>query len=193
MTPGRKLAALLPLALLVLGGAGCHRQKVQAAAPPPVSPPANANPQPAPAPPSTTTAPRDSKPSPPAGEAPVNPAPETPAPKPVTPRPRVIPAPPAAPETPPPPRPAPPQIRPRLSPEQVAEYKRKTSEAIAEAEKNLQSAYGRPLTESQRDLVEKIRGFLTQAREAGDAEDWGRAANVAEKARLLSLELINSL
>lgn len=125
----------------------------------------------------------------------MNPAPDTPAPKPVTPRPRVNPAPTLAPapETPPAPRPTPPQIRPRLSPEQVAEYKRKTSEDVAEAEKNLQSAYGRPLNESQRDLVEKIRGFLTQAREAGDAEDWGRAVNLAEKARLLSLELVNSL
>lgn len=195
MTPGRKLATLLPLALLVLGGAGCHRQRVQAAAPPPIAPPASANPQPAPAPPSTTTAPPEGKPSPLAGEAPVNPAPETPAPKPVTPRPHVNPTPasPATPETPASPRPAPPQIRPRLSPAQVAEYKRKTSEAMAEAEKNLQSAYGRPLSESQRDLMEKIRGFLTQAREAGDAEDWGRAVNLAEKARLLSLELVNSL
>lgn len=111
------------------------------------------------------------------------------------PRPRVNPnpAPPVTPETPPAPKPAPPQIRPRLSPAQAAEYKRKTNEGMAEAEKNLQNAYGRPLTESQRDLVEKIRGFLTQARQAGDAEDWERAANLAEKARLLSEELVNSL
>jgi outer membrane biosynthesis protein TonB len=193
MTPGRKLATLVALALLVLGGAGCHRQKVQAAAPPPAAPPASANPQPAPAPPSSTATPPEGKPATPPGETPANPAPETPAPKPVTPRPHVNPAPPAAPEPAPPPRPAPPQIRPSLSPAQTAEYKKKTNEDIAEAEKNLQRAYGRELSQEQRDLVEKIRGFLTQAREAGDAGDWGRAVNLAEKARLLSAELANSL
>ena len=195
MTPSRKFATHLLLALLNLGGAGCHRQKVQAAAPPPVTPPAEANPQPTPAPPPTAAQPEGSKPATPTEEAPVNPAPESHAHKPATPRPHVNPnpAPPVIPETPPAPKPAPPQIRPRLSPAQVAEYKRKTNEAMAEAEKNLQSVYGRPLIESQRDLVEKIRGFLNQAREAGDAEDWGRAANLAEKARLLSIELVNSL
>ena len=193
MTPGRKLAMLFPLALIILGGAGCHRHTAQAAAPPPVPPPASANPQPAPPPPSATATPPEGKPANPTGEAPANPAPETPAPKPVTPRPHVNPAPPATPEPPPPPRPAPPQIRPSLSPAQTAEYTKKTNEAITEAEKNLQRAYGRELSQEQRDLVEKIRGFLTQAREAGDAADWGRAFNLAEKARLLSAELVNSL
>lgn len=193
MTPGRKLATLVPLALVLLVGAGCHRQKVQAAAPPPAAPPASTNPQPATAPPSTTATPSEGKPATPTGEAPTNPAPETPAPKPVTPRPHVNPAPSATPEPTPPPRPAPPQIRPSLSPAQLAEYKKKTNDAMAEAEKNLQRAYGRELSQEQQDLVEKIRGFLTQAREAGDAGDWGRAVNLAEKARLLSAELVNSL
>jgi hypothetical protein len=193
MTPSQKLAAVLSLTLALLGGAGCHRQRVQAAAPPPAPLPKNASPQPAPTPPSTNTPAPENKPAETAGETPANPAPESPAPKPATPRPHVTPASPPIAETPPAPRPVPPQIRPRLSPEQVAEYKRKTNEAIAEAEKNLQSVYGRPLNESQRDLVEKIRGFLSQAHEAADSEDWGRAANLAEKARLISLELVNSL
>jgi outer membrane biosynthesis protein TonB len=193
MTPGQKLATLVPLALILLGGAGCHRQKVQAAAPLPVAPPASANPQPSPAPPNTTATPPEGKPATPSGETPANPAPETPAPKPVTPRAHVNPAPPATPEPTPPPRPAPPQLRPSLSPAQTAEYKKKTNDATAEAEKNLQRAYGRELSQEQQDLVEKIRGFLTQAREAGDAGDWARAFNLGEKARLLSVELVNSL
>jgi hypothetical protein len=193
MTPSRKLATLVPLALLALGGAGCHRQTVHAAAPPPAATPASANPAPASTAPSDTTKPAETKPATPPDTATVNPSPETPAPKPATSHPHVAPAPPVTPETPPAPRPAPPQIRPSLSPAQAAEFKRKTNEAGVEAEKNLQRAYGRPLTEAQKDLVEKIRGFMTQAREAGDAEDWGRAFNLAEKARLLSLELVESL
>ena len=193
MTPGRKLATLLPLALLLLAGTGCHRQSVHAAAPPPPPSPASTSPVPEPATPSDSAKPADTKPATPADAATGSPAPETPAPKPATPHPHVTPAPPVMPETPPAPRPAPPQIRPSLTPTQAAEFKRKTNDAGAEAEKNLQRAYGRPLNESQRDLMEKIRGFLTQSQEAGSAGDWGRAFNLAEKARLLSLELVESL
>ena len=81
----------------------------------------------------------------------------------------------------------------RMSPAEEAELKRQTQSAVAEAEANLRRASGRYLNEAQRDLVEKIQSFLAQSREAGEIPDWSRARILAEKARLLSTELVNSL
>jgi hypothetical protein len=133
-----------------------------------------------------TTAPPDPAPVVRVEPKSTEPAPEIPAPKPPAPKPRASSTPPPEPA----PRPAPPQLRPSITPAQAADFKRKTNEAVAETEKNLQGTNGRELNQEQRDLVEKIRGFLAQAREAGEAEDWGRALNLAEKARLLSRELV---
>lgn len=80
-----------------------------------------------------------------------------------------------------------------MSASELAEYQRKTQKAIAAAEHNLQRAYGRQLNSDQLDLVEKIRGFLGQAREASRSADWVRARNLAEKAQVLSEELVRSL
>jgi len=89
-------------------------------------------------------------------------------------------------------RPAPPQISPQLSPGDQASYQRKMNEDTAIAEKNLQDASGRQLNAAQQDLVEKIRSFLMQSRDASKGGDWARAQNLSQKARLLSIELINS-
>jgi hypothetical protein len=90
-------------------------------------------------------------------------------------------------------RPPAPQISPQLSPSDQAAFEQKTNENIATAEKNLGQASGRSLNPAQNDLVEKIRGFLAQAREAVSQSDWTRAQNLSQKAYLLSVELINSL
>jgi hypothetical protein len=106
------------------------------------------------------------------------------------------PAPEPAPEPPadqPPSHPAAPQIAPQLSPGDQASYARKTNEDIDVAEKNLQQANGKQLSAAQNDLVEKIRSFLSQSREAAKAGDLARAQNLAQKARLLSVELVESL
>lgn len=189
MAPSQKFVSLLPLVLLLgilVGGSGCHRQTVHAA-PPPAVPPPTLEPAPTPAP-MPTTAPPETTPVAPAQPAPIDPGPEMPAPKPVNPKPRVIPPPASDPA----PRPAPPQLRPNITPAQAADFKRKTNDAVAETEKNLQSSSGRTLSQEQRDLVDKIRGFLTQVREATDAEDWGKALNLAEKAQLLSREMVSA-
>lgn len=60
------------------------------------------------------------------------------------------------------------------------------------AERNLQSASGKQLSAAQKDLVEKIRGFLNQSHEAIKSDDWVRAQSLAEKARVLSAELVKS-
>jgi len=49
------------------------------------------------------------------------------------------------------------------------------------------------LNAAQQDLVGKIRSFADQSRDASKAGDWARAQNLAQKARLLSVELLNSL
>jgi hypothetical protein len=92
-----------------------------------------------------------------------------------------------------PPHPPAPQISPQLSPRDEAIYQRKTGEDVSAAENNLHQTEGKPLNAAQTDLTQKIRSFLAQSRDASKDGDWARAQNLAQKARLLSVELINSL
>lgn len=89
--------------------------------------------------------------------------------------------------------PAAPQISPQLSPGDQATYERRTGDDIAIAERNLGQTSGKQLNAAQQDLVEKIRSFVSQSRDASKGGDWSRAQNLAQKARLLSDELLNSL
>ena len=168
-----------------MAASGCQKRTVQAAPPVVIAPaPAETQPPPAPAPaPETKTEPApESAPATAPATPPANPAPK-PAPHktPSSPKENSEPAKPAA-----------PQISPQLTPADQAIYRQKTNEDIAAAEKNLQKAYGRDLTAAQHDLVEKIRGFIGQAREAARESDWVRAGNLAQKANALSVELVNS-
>jgi outer membrane biosynthesis protein TonB len=90
-------------------------------------------------------------------------------------------------------RPPAPQISPELSPNDQATYAHKTDEDISVAQKNLQQSADKRLSAAQLDLAEKIRSFMSQSREASKAGDWARAQNLAQKARLLSFELVDSL
>lgn len=85
------------------------------------------------------------------------------------------------------------QITPELSPGDEATYERRTADDLAVAEKNLGQAAGKQLSAAQQDLVAKITSFSSQARDASKSGDWARAQNLAQKARLLSTELLNSL
>jgi hypothetical protein len=139
-------------------------------------------PQPTPPPPVET---KTEEPPP---EAPLPATPSLPAKRPA-PRPR-----PAQAETPDaaPPKPAPPQISPQLSAKDLAAAKSNTTSNMITADKNVQLANGRQLNAAQKDLIEKINGFLGQAHEAIAADDWVRAQNLAEKAQVLSSELVKS-
>ncbi len=171
----RQTALVLLLCAVILGASGCKKRTAHAAPPVPApAPPA----EPAPATPAPPEPKSEPQPEPAPAAPPVTPPPAKPAP--VKPRPD-------------PPKPAPPQISPGLSPEEQATAERRTREDINAAEHNLQAAYGKQLNAAQHDLVEKIRGFLGQAREAIRASDWVRARNLAQKARVLSVELIQSL
>lgn len=89
--------------------------------------------------------------------------------------------------------PAAPQISPQISPGDQAAYERRTNDDVFVTQKNLDQAKGKQLSAAQRDLIEKIRSFISQSRDASKGGDWARAQNLAQKARLLSAELINSL
>jgi outer membrane biosynthesis protein TonB len=182
----RKFELLALLCAIPLGLSGCANKHIVRAAPPSVStpPPEETSPMPTPeAPPPVNTT---------AEPAPVIPAPApppAPAKRPVAPRPRPAPAESAEPAQP---KPEPPQISPQLSARDLEIAKTNTTASITTAEQNLQLANGRALGAAQKDLVEKITGFLSQAHEAIRADDWVRAQNLAEKARLLSAELVKS-
>lgn len=171
--------------------AGCAQQRVRAASP--------------------ATAPL-----PPSAERPMNVAPDTNATPPESPVPQapvvasssaspvqIVPAEPLAPRKPggesaeavpqPSAHPAAPQISPQISPGDQAAYERRTNDDVSVTQKNLDMARGKQLSAAQRDMIEKIRSFVSQSRGASKDGDWARAQNLAQKARLLSAELINSL
>jgi hypothetical protein len=182
----RNAELLALLCAITLATAGCANKQIVRAAPPSVStpPPEETAPITAPA----TPPPMDTTTEPPPELTPEAP-PLAPAKRPAPPRPRSAP-----PETaePTPPKPAPPQISPQLSAKDLETAKANTTTNITTAEKNLHQADGKQLNAAQKDLTEKINGFLSQAHEAILADDWVRALNLAEKARVLSAELVKS-
>ncbi|MFZ0432958.1 MAG: hypothetical protein WA737_08050 [Candidatus Acidiferrales bacterium] len=174
---------------LALGVAGCARKKVQAAAP--VTAPPSA--------PVETKAPDKAPASPPKIDTQPAPAqlPDGTATPPTVPRPK-----PKKSSTDQnsdtssgdqPSHPQAPQISPQLSPADQANYERKTGEDLNTAENNLKQASGKQLSATQQDLADKIRSFVAQSRDASKNGDWERAQNLAQKARLLSAELVQSL
>jgi hypothetical protein len=86
-----------------------------------------------------------------------------------------------------------PQISPQLSSDELARDKASVEKDMRTAQQNLDSANGKRLTVNQQDMADKIRGFLKQAQDAIAISDWSRAKSLAEKARLLSDELVKSL
>ena len=166
--------------------AGCASKHIVRAAPPSVStpPPEETGPMPAP----TTPPPVATTEEEPAPEVPSPAPPPAPGKRPAAPR---RPAPAETADTTPA-KPAPPQISPQLSPRDLESTKKSTTANITTAEQNLQLANGKQLSAAQKDLTEKIKGFLSQSHEAILADDWVRAQNLAEKARVLSAELVKS-
>jgi hypothetical protein len=181
----RCVSPLLLFALLLAAGTiGCPRKAVYVTVPKPV-PPKRANITPLLAPDVPAQEPGDlelafvtlSPPTPPPGH---NSHVAPPAHKPAA-------------DSTPPSRPAPPQISPQISPADQAAYEHRTNDSISDAEKNLQQVAGHQLSSSQQEMVEKIQGFIKQAHEALLDADYTRAQNLAQKAQLLSVELVNTL
>jgi hypothetical protein len=85
-----------------------------------------------------------------------------------------------------------PQISPQLSPEEKSRAQASTDADVKAAQQGLDAAARHTLNATQQDMVDKISGFLTQAREAISVADWLRAKNLAQKAHVLSNELVRS-
>ena len=83
-----------------------------------------------------------------------------------------------------------PQISPQLTQEQFARAKASFEADVRVAQQNLDATSGKNLTPDQKDMADKIRSFMKQAQDAAAASDWGRASSLAEKARLLSVDLL---
>jgi hypothetical protein len=81
---------------------------------------------------------------------------------------------------------------PELSPQETAAAQQQFAESAGIIEKNLALARKRKLTAMQNDMVSKVKGFMTEAREASGEGDWARARNLAKKAQILSEELVIS-
>jgi hypothetical protein len=179
-----KIQLLALLCAISAGLAGCTSRHIVRAAPPSVStpPPDETSPMPVPETPPPVTTTEEPAPEVPSPVPPPVPGKRPPAPR----RPSVEAA------DPTPAKPAAPQISPQLSARDLEATKRNTTSNITTAEQNLQLANGKQLSASQKDLTEKIKGFLSQSHEAIMADDWVRAQNLAEKARVLSAELVKS-
>lgn len=180
-----KFAPALLALTLSLGFAACNHGKTHAVPPvttPPAAPVENKPPASAPSPPKI-----DSQPE--AATLPESSTPNVPRPKPKKPATDQS----SDSSSDQPSHPAAPQISPQMSPGDQASLEKKTSEDIGAAEANLSQARNKPMSAAQQDLVDKIRSFLDQARDASKSGDWARAQNLAQKAHLLSNELVNSL
>jgi hypothetical protein len=170
---------------LALGAAGCANKHIVRAAPPSVStpPPDITERMPAPVPPTSEQPAEVPPPAEPAASVP----PMVPTKRPAQP-----PRPPTAPPDVPAPKPAAPQIAPAISPMDLEARKKNTTDNLSKAEGNFHKSDGKQLNPAQQDLRDKISGFIAQAHDAIQKEDWVRAQNVAYKALVLSEELLKS-
>jgi hypothetical protein len=90
-----------------------------------------------------------------------------------------------------PPAPAP-KFGQILSPDQVREFTRRLDSASERVRSSLMLILERNLTDEQKETVGRIRAFLTQAEQAR-SQDLQSAVSLAERADLLSRDLLNRL
>jgi hypothetical protein len=86
-----------------------------------------------------------------------------------------------------------PLIVPQITAQESASAQQEITASLGVAERNLEAVRGKNLNSVQNDMFNKVKGFMSDAREAAHAGDWARARSVAKKAQLLSEELARSL
>ncbi len=86
-----------------------------------------------------------------------------------------------------------PTISPQLSAQEAQAAQQDTNASLSATDRNLESTRGKTLNATQADILSKIRGFMSDARDAAQSGDWTRAKNLAKKAQVLSEELAKSL
>jgi hypothetical protein len=82
-----------------------------------------------------------------------------------------------------------PVLEPLVSPEQRSTWSEEIEARLRQAEQNAASLRGRKLPAMQRDL-ERVQSFIRQARTAEQAHDYATARSYAERAEILSRDLM---
>ena len=99
-------------------------------------------------------------------------------------------------EPPKPPEPAP-ELGPNITDQEKARAQESANDLMNRTDNNLKLAQDKALSKgfnpSQKDLLERSHSFLKQAHAAAQTGDWARASNLAQKAFLLSEDLLHSL
>jgi hypothetical protein len=86
-----------------------------------------------------------------------------------------------------------PLIVPQITAEESASAQQETNASLNTAENNLRAVQGKTLNPAQTDMSNKVKNFMSDAREAAHNGDWTRARSLARKAQVLSEELARSL
>lgn len=81
-------------------------------------------------------------------------------------------------------------IAPSVSQQQASQQLGTTNDLVAMTEENLKIVASRQLNASQQDTVEQIKSYIKQSRKAEEDKDVQRAYNLANKARMLSGDLV---
>ena len=81
-------------------------------------------------------------------------------------------------------------ISPGVSQQQASKQLETTSHLVAMTQENLKILESRDLSAGQEDTVEQIRSYIKQSKKAEDEKDVQRAYNLANKARMLSGDLV---
>jgi hypothetical protein len=84
-------------------------------------------------------------------------------------------------------------LSPRVGQEEEDRLKQEAKSRIDGAERLVKQIDQNRLVEEQRGTLLTIQSFLSKAREALSLEDFLRAFNLADKAQILALELVNTL
>jgi hypothetical protein len=82
------------------------------------------------------------------------------------------------------------QLAPSVTDQQASQQRQSTAQLLASTDANLNKISARQLSSSQQDMVNQIRNYVQQAKEAEKAGDLQRARNLAFKAQLLSDDVL---
>lgn len=80
-------------------------------------------------------------------------------------------------------------LRPLLNPEQEKDLQRQIDENLAAAERSLARLRAQRLSRDQQSGLKRIEEFIDQAQQARRAGQLSRAGSLAERAKLLALDL----
>jgi hypothetical protein len=89
-------------------------------------------------------------------------------------------------------KPAPLQISPQLSQQEISRLQGDIENDLRAARLNLNSVVSKRMNSFQQELADKVHSFMDQTRDAQNSADWVRARSLAEKARIVSEDLVRS-